>query len=83
MKVQNCRTEAVTLTLKKGATEAKEEWEDMHDDELAQGQRAPSKKFFKRQIKKFARFGTVENRVCTDWTANVVILQDIENFSLT
>ena len=60
------------LTASKGETEAKEEWEDLHDDELAPGQKAPSKKFFQRQKKKFARFGTVENRVCKDWTVNVV-----------
>ena len=53
------------LTASKGATEAKDEWEDLHQDELVQGKKAPSKKFFKRQKRKFVRYGTVENRVCT------------------
>ena len=50
------------LTASKGATEAKDEWEDLHQDELVQGKKAPSKKFFKRQKRKFVRYGTVENR---------------------
>ena len=75
MKLQNCRTEAAMLTVKEGATKAQEEWVDLHDDELVPGQKAPAKKFFGRQKRKFVRYGTVENRVCTGC--------DIESFTLT
>ena len=51
--------------MQKGATEAQDEWVDLHENQLAPGQRAPSKKFFRRQKKKMATYGTVENRVCS------------------
>ena len=64
-KILYCRTEAALLTVQKGATEAQDEWVDLHEDELAPGQKKPSKKFFQRMKKKMATYGTVENRVCT------------------
>ena len=64
LKVFYCRTEAALLTAEKGATEAQDEWVDLHGDELAIGQKKPSKKFFQRQKRKMLRYGTVENRVC-------------------
>ena len=67
-KILYYRTEAVLLAASKGAFKAKEEWEDLHGDELAPGQKAPSRMFYPRQKTKFAQFGTVENRVCKDWT---------------
>ena len=60
------------MTAQKGAKKAREEWINLHGGQLDPGQKPPCIKFFRRQFKKFARYGTVENRVCTDWTASML-----------
>ena len=69
--------------MQKGATEAQDEWVDLHENQLAPGQRAPSKKFFRRQKKKMATYGTVENRVCSlNFVLQfVLILSFLRNFA--
>ena len=57
------RTDAALLTEKMGATAAQREWTNLHRNELAEGAKPPSKKFFRRNRDKFKTHGSVENRV--------------------
>ena len=65
LNVNFSRTEAAISNIReKGATSAQRKWIQAHQGELADGEKAPSVTFFDRQLRKFEKNGSVENRVC-------------------
>ena len=56
---------ALKTTKEKSASIARQKWLEEHQNELADGEEPPSKKFFSRQKEKMLAYGSVENRVCS------------------